>query len=160
MMMKDNDFLPNRLDSKCFGCGPANSSGLQMKFRADEETVTSDLIVPVSLCGWNKLVHGGVISTILDEVMSWAAMFFVKSMVMTKSMKIDFIKPIQIDSSIHAEGKVLEIINKHEVRMEGKIFNNKGMLCAHSEAMFATFSPKIAKRLGITENDFSYWPAN
>ena len=33
--------IPNRGDHKCFGCGPGNPIGLQMKFFTDEESVFS-----------------------------------------------------------------------------------------------------------------------
>ena len=58
--------LPNRRDHNCFGCSPVNASGLQMTFYANETAVFSKVTVPEHLCGWNNLVHGGVLSTILD----------------------------------------------------------------------------------------------
>ena len=66
--------LPNRPDHNCFGCSATNPSGLQMKFYTDEVLVFSWLTLPAHLSGWSNLVHGGVISTILDEIMSWTAL--------------------------------------------------------------------------------------
>ena len=65
-----NEFkeLPNADTHNCFGCSPINAHGLQMKFYTDEESVFTWLSVPEHLCGWNNLVHGGVLSTILDEI--------------------------------------------------------------------------------------------
>ena len=85
--------LPNSSDHNCFGCSPINKSGLQMKFYADDNTVYSDVSVPDHLCGWSNITHGGVLTTILDEIMSWTALHFIKRITMTKTMEIEFIKP-------------------------------------------------------------------
>ena len=85
--------LPNSSDHNCFGCSPINKSGLQMKFYADDNTVYSDITVPDHLCGWSNITHGGVLTTILDEIMSWTALHFIKRITMTKTMEIEFIKP-------------------------------------------------------------------
>jgi len=57
-------------DHNCFACGPANPHGLHMTFQSNGKVVMSHLSVPDHLRGWNNMVHGGIISTILDEVMA------------------------------------------------------------------------------------------
>ena len=157
---KDCQHLPNSSDHYCFGCSPVNPSGLQMNFFADRETVFSNLTIPEHLCGWSNIAHGGVLTTILDEIMSWAALHFIKRITMTKSMNIEFIKPVYIRNPLKAEGKVLEISGKHDVVMEGILYNEKGVACAKSTANFAIFSPKVAKRLGIADDDSLKFFAN
>ncbi len=141
--------IPNRFEGNCFGCSENNSMGLQMKFWWNDRIVRSKLIIPDHLCGWNKLIHGGVVSTILDEVMSWATIYSRKQMVMTKTMTIDFIKPIQIGDEITAEGQIKEVTNRHEVIAEGRIFDHENQLCAQSTGNFVTFSQKVGIKLGI-----------
>ncbi|MBU2645936.1 PaaI family thioesterase [bacterium] len=124
-----------------------------MKFFWDGRIIRSKLVIPQHLSGWNKLIHGGVVSTILDEVMSWAIIYSSQQMVMTKTMTIDFIKPIQIGDEIIAEGQVKEFKTRHEVLVEGSIFDHENQLCARSVGHFVTFSQKVAKRLGIIAQD-------
>jgi uncharacterized protein (TIGR00369 family) len=150
---KDHQHLPNSSDHYCFGCSPVNPSGLQMNFFADRDTVFSNVTIPDHLCGWSNIAHGGVLTTILDEIMSWTALHFIKRITMTKSMNIEFIKPVYIRNPLKAEGKVLEITGKHEALMEGILYNDKGDACAKSTANFAIFSPKIAKRFGIADDN-------
>ncbi len=97
-MDKKEDYtqLPVRDDHNCFACGPANPYGLHMRFSANEDTVVSRLTVPDHLRGWSTMVHGGIISTILDEIMSWAAIHLLKKIIVTRSMTVDFKKPIHI----------------------------------------------------------------
>ncbi len=149
--------LPNRETHNCFGCSPINPSGLQMKFFTQDSSVFSRLTVPDHLCGWDRLVHGGVISTILDEVMSWTGIYLLKQITMTKSMTVDFIKPVYINSELKAEGLVLEKTGKHEALLEGRLYNQEDTLCARSRATFVIFSPAVAKRLGIARKEHLEW---
>jgi uncharacterized protein (TIGR00369 family) len=148
---QDRHNLPNSSDHHCFGCSPVNPSGLQMKFSANADTVFSSITIPDHLCGWSNIAHGGVITTILDEIMSWAALHFLKRITMTKSMNIEFLKPVYIRNALNAEGKVLEQTGKHDAVMKGILYNEMGDACAKSTANFAVFSPKVAKRFGIAD---------
>ena len=85
-----------------------------MKFYTNEAAVYSKLIVPDHLCGWNNLVHGGVLTTIMDEIMSWAAIYLLQQVPMTKSIRVDFLKPVYVGNSLKAEGTVLERKGKHK----------------------------------------------
>jgi uncharacterized protein (TIGR00369 family) len=144
--------LPNSADHNCFGCSPINPSGLQMEFFAGHDTVVSNVRIPDHLCGWSHIAHGGVITTILDEIMSWAALHFLKRITMTKSMEIEFLKPVYINSLLKAEGKVVEVTGQHDAVMTGILYNDNGAVCARSTAKFSIFSPKVAKRFGIADD--------
>ncbi len=45
-----------------------------MKFFTDDKRLFSKVIVPRHMGGWNRIAHGGIIATILDETMGWAGM--------------------------------------------------------------------------------------
>ena len=145
--------LPNTGNHNCFGCSPNNPSGLRMEIYAGESAVFSWIKVPEHLSGWNHRVHGGVISTILDEIMGWAAIYLLKKFVLTKSMTVEFIKPVFIGSRLQAEGKVLGFKEKREVSMGGFIYDEAGELCARSNGTFPLLSPALAKRLGVVDDD-------
>jgi acyl-coenzyme A thioesterase PaaI-like protein len=135
--------LPNRGDHNCFGCSPVNTSGLQMTFYTNETAVCSKVTVPEHLCGWNNLVHGGVLTTLLDEIMSWSAIYLLKRVPMTKSMTVDFLKPIYVGDPLRVEGTV--------------IYNKDDVCCTSAAGTFAVFSPAVAKRLSITDDESLKW---
>ncbi|MBW1768757.1 MAG: PaaI family thioesterase [Deltaproteobacteria bacterium] len=141
--------LPNRDDHQCFGCGPANPSGLRMKFFTDDTSVFSWLKVPDHLIGWDNLVHGGVLSTILDEIMSWSAIYLLKKLILTKSMTVDFIKPVYVGAELKVEGTVFEKQSDKEAVMQGRIYNKEGVLCAKSKGIYVLLKPKVAKKLNM-----------
>lgn len=156
MLMKDQNkykLLPNTDTHNCFACGPNNPAGLRMKFFTDEESIVSWTTVPEHLCGWDNVVHGGIISTILDEIMSWTGIYLLKKITMTKSMTVDFKKALFVGNELRVEGKVVDTDNRHEAVIEGAIYNHKGELCAKAIGAFAMISPAVAKRLGVINEE-------
>jgi uncharacterized protein (TIGR00369 family) len=143
--------LPVQDDHGCFACGPANPAGLKMRFYANRNSVVSWLTVPEHLRGWSTLVHGGVISTILDEIMSWTALHLIKSVILTKSMTIEFIKPIHVGQKLKAVGKIAGVERDREAHLEGFIYAEDDTLCARSSGAFALLKPKVALKLGIVD---------
>ncbi len=140
-------------DAHCFGCSQKNPHGLKMKFYTDETTLYSWLSVPPHLCGWDGIVHGGVLSTILDEIMSWSAIYTLRRVVMTKTMTVDYFKPVYIEDKLRVEGRVIEKVSNREVIIEGKLYKEDGVLCAKTRGTFAVFTAKTLKRMNIMPQD-------
>ncbi len=59
----------------CFGCGEENPIGLKLKFKWDNGTARAEFTPNESHQGWSGIVHGGIISSLLDEAMSNAPYF-------------------------------------------------------------------------------------
>jgi len=140
--------LPN-LDKDCFGCGLENHSGLQMTFETNGEQIRSKINVTPQFRGWSKLVHGGVISTILDETMSWAAIFLLKRFILTKQMTIQFHRPVYVGSSLYGIGSIKERIRERKAIIKAELFDDKGELCASSEGEFVLYTKEQFAKLEI-----------
>ncbi|MCU0849107.1 MAG: PaaI family thioesterase [Spirochaetes bacterium] len=145
--------LPNVEGNHCFGCGPENNSGLKMKFFAEEDAVVSWLHVKKDFCGWSNLMHGGIISSILDEIMSWSAIYLLKKFILTKSIQVDFLKPLYVTDDLKAEGRVGERKSEREAVMNGFLYNKKGELCARSTGSFALIDSEAVRKFGIMDED-------
>jgi len=150
-----NDFKPlvKTLDTYCFGCSPTNKAGLQMKFQAGDDSVISKLSIPLHLCGWKNIVHGGILATILDETMSWSTIHLLKRVVLTTSITVDYIKPVFADTDIVSQGKVLERTSEREAIMQAAIYNHEGELCVKSQGTFRLFTPDAARKLKLMSDD-------
>lgn len=63
-----------RTDHNCFGCGRGNDAGLQLSFTDDPDGngVRTTFVPAAHVEGYTGLVHGGIITTVLDEVMAWS----------------------------------------------------------------------------------------
>jgi len=143
--------LLNLENHKCFGCSPINPSGLQMKFYAKDESVYSWVTVSEYLCGWENLVHGGIITAILDEIMSRTALYILKKFIMTKEIHVQFLKPVLIETELMARGSVVQVNHDREATMEGFLYNAKEQLCAKATGSFALFSPSSLKKKDVMD---------
>jgi uncharacterized protein (TIGR00369 family) len=56
-------------DGHCFVCGPKNPIGLKLDFSFDGKTVRTEFTAGKEHQGYVDIVHGGIIATLLDEVM-------------------------------------------------------------------------------------------
>ena len=140
--------LPN-LDKDCFGCGLENHSGLHMTFETNGEQIRSKITVPPQFRGWSKLVHGGVLSTILDETMSWAAIFLTKRFILTKQMTIKFHRPVYVGTSLCCVGYIVEKFSERKAIVKGELLDDHGKLCVSSEGEFVLYTKEQFARLEI-----------
>jgi uncharacterized protein (TIGR00369 family) len=146
---KGYKLLPNTDTHNCFGCSPKNPHGLKMKMYVSKSAVHAWVKVPEYLCGWHNTIHGGIISTILDEVMGWAGIYFLKKITLTQKITVEFKKSLFVGDELKAEASVLNTSGKREALLAGTITNSQGELCAQAEGTFTLISTGVAKRLKV-----------
>ena len=138
---------------QCFGCGPENDHGLKMTFETNGEKIRSSVIVPAHFRGWSNIVHGGVLATIFDEIMAWAAIYLCQRFILTKTINISFLKPVTIESRLEAIGYVKERIDDRNAILAGEICDDQGQVCATSTGEFGLFTPEYFKKFNLMSPD-------
>jgi len=83
----------------CFACGQKNPIGLKLKFGWDGRVARAEFIPNKLHQGWAGVVHGGIITCLLDEAMSYAALFSGANS-LTARMQTRFKRPLQIDEPL------------------------------------------------------------
>ena len=56
----------------CYACGDLNPSGLHLRFEMDGDWAVATFTAAREHQGYPGYVHGGVVSSLLDEAMGWA----------------------------------------------------------------------------------------
>lgn len=59
----------------CFVCGRNNPIGLKLNFKWDNNTAKAEFTPTELHQGWSGIVHGGIVSCLLDEGLTYAAYF-------------------------------------------------------------------------------------
>jgi acyl-coenzyme A thioesterase PaaI-like protein len=152
LMKNESDFVPLETfsgDGHCFACGAKNPFGLHMKFLTDGSTVRCNVSVPGYLCGWGDLVHGGIISTLLDETMSWTTIHLLRRLILTRTMEVEFILPVAPNTGLRTEGRVEQRIKNTEALVSAVLLDASGRPCARAKGRFALISVKMMRRLKI-----------
>src|SRR3989338_481261 len=98
-------------DGYCFVCGPKNPIGLKLKFHFNGKTIKTEFISKKEHQGYLNIVHGGIISTLLDEAMVKLALAM-DIPVVTAQMDIRLRKPLNIGEKIIVEAEILNNTTK------------------------------------------------
>jgi len=72
---------------------------------AEDESVTSRVVVPAAFQGWRGVTHGGVVALLLDEAMAYAA-GAAGVIGVTGDMKMRFRKSVPTGEPLVVRGKV------------------------------------------------------
>jgi uncharacterized protein (TIGR00369 family) len=105
----------------CFACGTLNVHGLQLGLHAGADRCWTELTLPDRFEGWEGIAHGGIVCTILDEVMAWALVDH-DVWGVTARLLVDFKRPVRIGTAIRGEGRVVEV-RRRIVTAEGLLLD-------------------------------------
>jgi uncharacterized protein (TIGR00369 family) len=130
----------------CFACGSLNVHGLHLDLHASDDRCWTELELDTRFQGWEGIAHGGIVCTILDEVMAWALVGH-DVWGVTARMRVDFKRPVPIGRRIRGEGRVTDA-KRRVIYAEGVIVDAAdGTELARAEATFVGASPAKKQEL-------------
>ena len=132
-------------DHNCFACGGTNPIGMHLAIELGEGTATTTWIPGVNFEGWEEKVHGGVLATLLDEVMAWAPSSF-DSWAVTAEISIRYRAPADPGQPLTARGWVTER-RRRIYQVRGEIRAADGRLIAEAHGRFLGASPSVKAQL-------------
>lgn len=127
-------------DDCCFVCGGKNPIGLKLNFELDKEkrVIKTEFIPSKVHQGYKDIIHGGIISTILDEAMVKLALGLGLKVV-TRRIEIKFKNPllvgerILVSASFHSEDRRL-------IEAEAKAMKDDGGIVAEGRSTLVVIS--------------------
>ncbi|MBE9468533.1 MAG: PaaI family thioesterase [Bacteroidetes bacterium] len=132
-------------DYKCFGCSPKNEHGLKLEFYEDGEYVISSWEPVDYLQGYINVLHGGIQTTLLDEIASWTVNVKAKTAGVTSNINISFKKVVYINKGIiKLKCKLIEI-KRNIAILSAELYDSEDVLCTKAEIHYFLFKPEIAK---------------
>jgi uncharacterized protein (TIGR00369 family) len=126
-------------DHNCFACGDANPIGMRLEIELGEGTATTTWTPGRDFVGWEGKVHGGLLATLLDEVMAWAPSSY-DSWAVTAEMRIRYRGPANPGEPLTAKGWVTER-RRRIYHVRGEVRGAKGRLIADAEGRFLGATP-------------------
>jgi uncharacterized protein (TIGR00369 family) len=151
----------------CFVCGLDNPIGLKLAFYEDEQGHVAARFTPQSQHqGYPGVVHGGIVTALLDEVLARVAIGSGR-WVMTARLNLRYRRPIPLDQPLTVVGQALGW-KRSLFEARGQIILADGQVGAEAEGTFAEVRPEqveqLAGALGFWEvvpdaepPDFSAW---
>ncbi len=127
-------------ENKCFVCGMDNPGGLRLQFDIDREaqTLETRFVPPEVYQGWDEIVHGGILSTLLDEAVAKLA-YELGYDAVTAKLTITFRKPAKVRQPLRVFGK-LDRVTSRVVEGSSRIEDENGNLVAEGQARLVRVS--------------------
>lgn len=129
--------LPN--SKPCFVCGEDNPAGLRTRFYVEDGKVKAPLRPLPHHCGYDKVVHGGVIAAILDETMGWAAARASGRMFFTGELTVRYLRPTPSGRPLTACAEVVRVTSRL-TEAAGVLVDDDGVEYAKSKGRFVPLS--------------------
>jgi acyl-coenzyme A thioesterase PaaI-like protein len=119
----------------CFGCGTAVSDGLRIRAFDDH---SSELTAAVRLRnvhqGERGLAHGGIVTAMLDEVISLALWRVLDRKFVTRRLDTNFLAPVPIDKDIELRAKCTGVHDRKAYGQARVLID--GTVLAHAVGLF------------------------
>lgn len=123
----------------CFVCGDKNKRGLNVRFYASGGKAKAEFTPTKEFQGYKNILHGGIISTLLDEVMI-QAIIAQGILTFTTQIEVKFKNPARIGEKLLLEGVVVED--------RGKIIMTKGEAAKADGTVLAVSTGKFFRVRG------------
>jgi acyl-coenzyme A thioesterase PaaI-like protein len=132
-------YLPN--SETCYVCGRSNPFGLRVRFRLVNDEVQTTFVADENRCSFRGVVHGGVLSSLLDETMGWAPAFHKKLFCYAAELRIRFLRPAPVMQRLTITGRMTE--DRGRIwEAEGEVRGDDGTVYARGWGKYVPMTPE------------------
>jgi uncharacterized protein (TIGR00369 family) len=126
-------------DHHCFACGATNPIGMKLQIELEPGRASATWRPTDDFVGWSDRVHGGLVATLLDEVMAWAPTAD-DAWAVTSELRIRFRSSAAPGESLRASGWVASR-RRRIYDLRGEVRGADGRLVAEASGVFLGASP-------------------
>lgn len=118
----------------CFFCG-RDPKGLHLAIEYAENICSSDFVIDDSFQGFHGVLHGGIVSGILDEIMWWTVFMATGLICATWKIDVEFRKAVLCGKAHRAVGRY-ERVRHGTHHLSAAVEDDSGQICAAAAGMF------------------------
>ena len=114
-------------NNRCFACGKENPMGLQISpdITSDGRQVKIECTPPDHFQGWANVVHGGILSTLLDEAITYVGIASFDGPAVTAQLEVRFKKPAMAGDKLIVTASRVKM-SKRLIAVEAHIDSERG----------------------------------
>jgi uncharacterized protein (TIGR00369 family) len=132
-------------DHRCFACGDINPIGMRLHIELGDGWAQTSWEPGPDFVGWEDKVHGGLLATLLDEVMAWAPSSY-DSWAVTAEMHVRYRSPANPGERLTARGWVTER-RRRIYHVSGEVRGGDGRVVAAATGRFLGATPSEKRQL-------------
>ena len=133
----------------CFGCAPGNPIGLHMEFFEDGDDIISFWHPSEHYQGWVETLHGGILSTLIDETCGWVVMRKLQTTGVTSRLDLRYRVPVKSTDSLLTVKARLTDQKRNLVFMHATIANSNAEICVEADVVYYAMSQEKAREMGF-----------
>jgi len=131
----------------CFVCGACNEGGLHARFYTyGDGRVHVDFNPAEHFTGYTGVVHGGIIATLLDEILGWAISLQSDCFTVTAELTIRYLKSLPSERPYHVESWVAENKGRYWIA-EGEVHDVDGVVYARGRGKYFPLSTEETRKV-------------
>lgn len=123
----------------CFVCGKPEenprSLGVDIFWDDDGEKTAIKIRPDGTWCGYEGIVHGGVIASVFDDAMAWAVRQTIGGWAVTGEMSVRYMRPVKADQEYTVEGRV-DKQSGRRITTVAQMTDGTGKKVAEAKALF------------------------
>ncbi|MGE0078190.1 MAG: PaaI family thioesterase [Bacteroidales bacterium] len=146
MKRKLNNPFTKHPEHKCFCCSTHNPIGLNLTFwhNEEEQSVETMWLPHEFYQGYPSVLHGGIQSTLMDEVASWSIYMLLKTAGVTAKLDVSFRKPVIITKGkVTVIGKLVNV-EKKIATIHTSLLDGDGTLCSEATIKYFIYPQEKA----------------
>lgn len=120
--------------ANCFVCGADNPVDLKLDFGFDETSAFTTFDSPACFEGYEGVIHGGIIATLMDEAMA-KIILSRKLVAVTANMNIRYRKPLPVGTKVTVSAEITEQKTR-TIHARAFVKDNQNNVFAESESVF------------------------
>ena len=132
----------------CFGCGDSNPSGLGLDLRLENGFLVTEFTPKEEHQGWPDIVHGGIITALLYEVLENFP-YYNGIVTMMRSMETRFRQPAATGKPVIAKSWLM-VRSGREIEVSASLTGEQGRLIAEGKATLVELTQDQANKIGIS----------
>ncbi len=133
-------------DNMCFCCGRDNPDGLKLDFTFRDGRVSTTVAFPRKYQGYRGIVHGGLLSTVLDEAMV-TLLNRMGHLAVTGELRVRFLSPLPVGESVDISARLVQERGRTcKVAAEARLRDGTEVARAESICLLMGPIPERAKR--------------
>ena len=133
--------MENNFHTNCFACGSNNGVGLRLNFHKQEDgSVSGDFFADPKFEGYSGIIHGGIIATLLDSVMTHC-LLMEGIPALTGRLSIKYSTPIRTGTVVKLEAKIVDQFHEMFI-LEGRALVD-GKKVASAEAKYRSMRRRV-----------------
>jgi acyl-coenzyme A thioesterase PaaI-like protein len=132
----------------CFACGHSNPLGLNLDFRQDGDKILTSWIPSEHQTGFSNTIHGGLIATVLDEIMAWTCGVLGGRFAYSVDLQIRYSQPLQPGQEVTGIG----FLNKNRRQ---RIFNTGAKLMVGETEIASATGKYLAVKASVEDRLWS-----